>query len=311
MEKILITGYEDPDLDATSCAYAYSELLNKKAKTSTAALFGTPDKEARFVLNFLNIKIENASKIVDKYKKIILVDASDLDGISKEVDPKNIIEIIDHRKVNEAEKFPNAKINIDLVGSAATLIAEKFYKAKEEISKESATLLYSAIVSNTINFNAKVTTKRDIKMAKWLLDKLKLPQNYVHKMFLAKSTLDEPLSTIFHVHLANFNLNKKKLTVVQLEIINVNQFVSKNMDQIKKLLKKIKVRNKSDYILLTCIDVEMLFNKFICIDIASEKLVSDALNVKFSKSIAKRNGVIMRKEIVPKIKDFLSSHDAS
>ena len=72
------------------------------------------------------------------------------------------IEVVDHRAVNEADKFQNAKIQIEMVGSAATLIAEKFLHATTSTSPESAALLYSAIISNTINFQANVTTDRDI-----------------------------------------------------------------------------------------------------------------------------------------------------
>src|SRR3989344_3305836 len=159
-ENILITSYKNPDLDGTACTFAYTEYLQKNGKNVVAAVFGTPSREAQFVFKtFKILPLKNAEKIIGKVKDIILVEASDTSGISWKIDPTKVIEIIDHRKIHEAHKFFNAKTQIELVGSAATLIAEKFHNNKTTITSESASLLYSAIISNTINFQAKVTTK--------------------------------------------------------------------------------------------------------------------------------------------------------
>ena len=186
--KLLVTPYKNPDLDGTACAFGYAEFLRKNGKDVVAAVFGKPHREAQFVIDKFNIPaLENAEEVVNNVGGIIIVDASDLRGLSDKIQPEKVVEIIDHRKIHEAEKFPNAKAQIELVGSAATLIAEKFYNNKTTISPESAELLFSAIVSNTINFQANVTTERDHKIANWLKTKFSLPDNYVHEMFSDKS----------------------------------------------------------------------------------------------------------------------------
>lgn len=53
-------------------------------------------------------------------------------------------------------------VNPDLDGTACMMPIASFWEKLEEI----ATLLYYGIVSNTINFKAKVTTQRDLEMAK-------------------------------------------------------------------------------------------------------------------------------------------------
>ncbi|HRN71056.1 MAG TPA: DHH family phosphoesterase, partial [Candidatus Woesebacteria bacterium] len=195
--KTLITAYENPDLDGTACAYAYAEFLNKNGGDVVAGIYGKIHREAQFVFDKFDIKpLADADKLNNEIDSIIIVDASDIRGLSDKINPAKVIEIIDHRKVNEADKFPNAKVQIELVGSAGTLIAEKFYESRTSISKESAVLLYSAIVSNTINFKANVTTERDHKMAEWLLSQFELPDNFVHEMFKFKSTFTQPLAEI-------------------------------------------------------------------------------------------------------------------
>jgi manganese-dependent inorganic pyrophosphatase len=311
-QKLLITPYGNPDLDGTACAFAYAEFLRKEGKDAVANIFGTPHREAQFVLDTFKIpSFVDAEAIVSDVDGIVIVDASDIRGLSGKIKPEQVVEIIDHRKINEASKFPNAKIQIELVGSAATLIAEKFYNSKTFISQEAAALLFSAIISNTINFQAKVTTERDHKMADWLRTKFPLLDNYVHEMFSFKSQFTKPLKETFSGDFATFDFNNYHLGIVQLEIIDVDGFINKNLVEIKMTLGELKTEGSFDLILLTCIDLEKAFNKFVAIDEQTERFVEQALKVNFDGGIAKREGIIMRKEIVPLMKEVLEAGKAS
>ncbi|MFZ3077735.1 MAG: DHHA2 domain-containing protein [Candidatus Aenigmatarchaeota archaeon] len=304
MKRIIITSYDTMDLDGSSCVFAYAELLRKQGKDATAAIFETLKKEAEFVFRKFNIPpLEDANKIV-KDSDVILVDASDL-KISSKIKPEQVVEIIDHRKIHEAHKFPNAKVQIELVGAAATMVAEKFYNSKFEPSKESAILLYSAIVSNTINFQANVTSERDRKMADWLKSRVSLPKDYTHELFAAKSEFDKPLKEIFMEYFSSPVFGKMKFGIVQLEIVDVEEFVSENMKQIEETLSEIKEEQKVDKTFLTCIDVEKGFNIFVAFDADVRKIIEEVLEVKFAGNAAKRNGIIMRKEIVPLLKEHI------
>lgn len=303
---IIITAYSNPDLDGTACAIAYAELLQKKKNNSFAALFGTPHKEAQFVFKTFNIQEpENAEKFLLKNPDIILVDASDLRGISNKIDPLKVIELIDHRKINQADSFPNAKIQIELVGSAATLIAEKFFNLRVDISSTSAALLYSAIISNTVNFQANVTKDRDKKMANWLLTKFALPKNYIHDMFEYKSTFIEPLIDIIDHDFATFDFNNTKIGIGQLEIINVKGFINSRLKEIEDVLKKIKADKSLDVIFLSTIDLEQASNTFVVIDRPSKELLEKSLKVSFRENIANKKGIMMRKTITPLVRHAL------
>ncbi len=293
----IVTSYTNPDLDGLACMYAYAEYLKKEGSYVNYVCFGNPRKEAQFVINKFSLEINKAEKLIEKPTEIVLVDASDSSkGLSDEIDPDKVIEIFDHRKVHCADKFPNAKTRIELVGACATLIAEQFYHQKIEISKESALLLYSAIVWNTINFKNQMTTKRDITMAKWLKEKLDLPENYVYEMFAAGS--DKSFKELFF---AEFEFKEKKVGIAQLETVNIKEFVKDNFAKIEKLFSK----QEFDYKFLTCIDLERAFNLFIAFDKDSQKLVSRVLRVDFTDNIAQKEGIIMRKEIVPLVKEYL------
>ena len=305
-KAILLTGYVTPDLDGVACAIAYEEYLTQKGKNVQVAFFGKPQKEAQFVLDTFSIPQPlNAEQLLREDMNVILLDASDVSGIAKEIRPEQVIEVIDHRKINEVEKFPNAKIHIELVGSCATLIAEKFAKDTIAISENAAALLYSAIVSNTVNFLAGVTTDRDREMSAWLSEQITLPTNYIHAMFAAKSEFSKPLKEVFEDVFAVFTFNEKKLGIVQLEIIDGEKFVNNNRDAIQKALTSLQKEHLLDFIFLTVIDVEKGGNTFYTIDDLTSQLLEKGLLVTFMGNIAKRPGVIMRKTMTPRLKDVL------
>lgn len=307
MERILVTGNENPDLDAVACSYAYAELLNSAGIAAVAGIFGKPHKEAEFALVKSRVrKIKDAGKLIGKCKKIILVDASILSGLSKEINPMDVVEIIDHRKVHEASAFPNATAQIELVGAAATLIAEKFHARKIDISKKSALLLYSAIISNTINLQANVTTKRDKKMAGWLKSKLSIGKDYVHEMFSYKSNITGNLKREFMKDISFQISSPLRMGIIQMEMIDVGGFLAKNMEKIRKVLPEIMEENDLDSAFVTFVDIEKGFNLFVAIDERTRKIVENSLDVRFEGEVAERNGILMRKEIIPKIKEALA-----
>lgn len=306
--KLIVTSYKNPDLDGVACIFAYAEFLCKQGKNTIPVIAGKPHIEAKFVLDKLNIvNFTDIENIKEYIKEVILVDTSDLRTLSEYISPHHIIEIIDHRLTDELTEFTNATINIELVGSAATLIAEKFYESNTPISTESAWLLYSAIISNTINFQSKVTTSRDKNMASWLKDKIQVPSNYINEMFMAKSNFSYLLKETIFDECAIFNINNQKIGISQLEILNTSLFVKENLSKIKAILSSIKTSRSLDIIFLSLIDVEHAFNILIVPDQTSQNLIEKILKLKFKNSISKTENIIMRKEIIPLIREYLQS----
>lgn len=305
MSYTLVTPYSDPDLDGVACAEAYAEFLKKQGRNVKAGVFGSPHREAQFVLEKTDLEVQNASKLISGAEDVIVVDASDLRGIADEVDPNQVSEIIDHRKEHHAEQFPNADAQIELVGAAATLIAEKFYENNVSISDDSALLLYGAIISNTMNFQASVTSERDREMADWLTEKVDIDQDFGRKMFEHKSEFSEPIKEVFLGDFSTVSYGGEDIGIAQLEIVDVKDFVGDSKGEIQTALKEIGEEDNLDYIFLTCADLEEGFNLFVTIDDRTSKLLSHALDVKFEENEALRDKVLLRKEIVPKLKDQL------
>lgn len=303
IKPILVTCYVNPDLDGYAGTLAYAEFLNKQGKNALAAIVGVPHVEAQYVLD--RFKITPSLTIADTrdYSEIILVDTSDLNGLGGKIEADKIIEIIDHRLVNEADKFPHAHKQIELVGAAATLIAEKFIKNQVAISRESSILLYSAIISNTLNFKAGVTTERDHIAATWLRGNFEINDDYSKELFLAKSdTSGDKLFQLIEGDLATFKIADKKLGIVQLELIGAEKLIEEREIDILKTLRNLKAKHNLDCIFQTIIELERENNYFVTEDLNLKMTLEKVLQARFIGPVGVREGTVMRKQIVPLIK---------
>jgi len=308
MPATLITCYVNPDLDGFAGAVAYAEFLQKQGREAQVGILGTPHDEVKYVLE--RFHLPSPPEIADAagFSQVILVDASDLIGLEGRVDPDKVIEIIDHRIVNEAEKFLQAKVQIEMVGAAATLVAEKFYQEKVSISPTSALLVYSAIVSNTLNFKGSVTTERDIKMAEWLKQFIDVPSDYWRELFAAKSDLSgNKLAERIEGDFAWFVVGDKRVGIAQIEIMGVEALIRDRSSEILTVLERLKQELNLDYIFQNTIELEQLQNYFISADSATKNLLAKVLQVEFSGNVATRKSLIMRKQIIPLIKTELES----
>lgn len=306
MKPILITGYVNPDLDAVAGTIAYCEFLNKTGKNATVGLMGDMHDEAKYILDRFDISYPKQIKNADNFDEVILVDASDLIGIEGKINPIKVIEIIDHRKVNEADKFPNAKIQIELVGSACTLVAEKFIENNIDISKESAILLCGAIISNTLNFKGGVTTDRDRKAFEYSNKIAQLPDNFAVELFEAKSNLSgDKLKERIMGDLAWFNIANKKVCITQIEMVGAEKLVKERLNDIIEILNETKEEMKLDIIFQNIIELEECKNFFITDNREMQELLERILDIKFNENVAERPNLIMRKQIMPLLKEEL------
>lgn len=303
----IITTYINPDLDGFASMYAYLEFMQKFGTDAKIYYEGSQNLETQYLVNKLAIDLSGLSvQIITIMDKVYLVDTSHVLAIPKSISLDQVVEIIDHHKVNDSERFTSAEKQIELVGAAATLITEKFSKRNLKPSLTSAVLLYSAIASNTLLFRASVTTEKDIKMSKYIESIFPHVSDYVEGAFQAKSDLlGEKLERSLMNDLSKYSFAGKSVGVFQLEVYDGTETVKSRLSEIKEILERVRKNDLYDFILLTCIDLKNNCNVFVAVDDESKSLVTKTLGVGFVEGIAKRNGYIMRKEIMPLIKSAL------
>ena len=310
MQSILVTSYVNPDLDGIASVVAYAEFLKKISKKSVAGIIGEPHFEAKYIFDRFGFSYPESIINTDNFDEVILIDASDLNVLEGKILPEKVVEIIDHRKVHEADKFPKAKVQIELVGSVATLVAEKFIKNNIKISKKSATLLFSAIISNTLNFKGSVATDRDKKVAKWLNQVAKLPEDFWKDLFIAKSDLsDNKLTDRINDDFAWFVMGGKKVGIAQIEMIGAKKLIKERGIEIIQTLENLKKKMNLDFVFQNIIELENCKSFFVTSDVKLKELLEKVLDVRFSGISAEKSQLIMRKQIVPLLKQELEKAD--
>ena len=310
MQKTLVTSYVNPDIDGVACAIAYAELLNSTGKPSEVRFFGEEHDEAKYVMQRFGIGRPESILDACGYELIALVDTSQLSALENRVPPENVTEIIDHRAVNDAASFPNAAVQIELVGSAATLIAEKFFAHGVAPSRDAAILLYSAIISNTLNFTGSVTTERDRTAAASLNNIAKLSDSFARELFEAKSDLSgTKLAATIEGDFAQFNIAGKNIGIAQLEVIGANNLIATRKGEIIDALHAQKRELRLDYTFLNTIDLAGGPNIIVALDRDSERLLTSTLAVHFAEGIGLADKRPMRKQIAPLLRAHLEGGD--
>lgn len=301
--SILVTAKVNPDLDGVACAYAYSRLLGIQGKNATGGVFGQMHAEAAYLVDRFGID-DIVRDPAGPFDSFVLVDASDMAGMPGVIRPDSVTEIIDHREVHRAgELFLNAKIQIEQVGSAATLIVERYRSASHPIDAHSAILLYGAIYSNTLNFQASIANKRDKLAADWLQSQLRIPESLITDMFAAKTRFAfEHLAEILAIDAKQFTLGNLQIGIAQLEITDLQQLADTRINDILGELERMKKEHQLDAALLTAVDLKEGFNIFVTQDVTLQSGLSKALHVGFENNMAKRSGVLLRKQLVPLLK---------
>jgi inorganic pyrophosphatase/exopolyphosphatase len=303
---IIVTSYRNPDLDGIACSIAYVELLQIQGKEAKATYYGHLGLEVDFVKKFTgHFPVENQHGGYSPDDSFMLVDTADPDAIDPDIPIDKVIQIYDHHLVVFTEKFPNAKALIDQVGSCSTIITEEIKKHQIKPSQTSALYLYSAIISNTINFKNAVTTERDKQAAQRLTSLLDLPSNFIQQMFLSKSNVDSSnFKQIIEQDFSTKEINGENFGIAQLEIANLDNFINPNKQEIEDFLKHLKDARKLDYVLFMGIDILKGFNRFIVVDDQSRRLFQELLDLKSFPMDAKVDHIIMRKQLWPKLKDL-------
>ncbi len=162
MAKLVVTtGTRFTDIDGLACVIAYCEI---PPEPPLAVIPGELNQSVTLKIRSWPLKFTTSLTEPGEFD-FVIVDVSEASQLGRFVNKDRIIELYDHHFGFEKywqEKL-GAKAKIEPVGACATLIWEEFKERcpDKKLSSLSANLLYTAIVSNTLNFQASLTTERD------------------------------------------------------------------------------------------------------------------------------------------------------
>lgn len=229
----------------------------------------------------------------------VLVDVSEPGHFASFVQEDKVIEIYDHRHGFEDywQKKLGDKAKIELIGACATLIWEEFVKENlaDKISPVSANLLATAILSNTLNLQAQITSPRDKQALAELANHITLPSDWREQYFdqVSRGIMDDPLGSMTN-DTKTLDINGKRYIITQLELWNAEDFVTKNYDLITKFL----TSQNNPNTFLTSPDISQGFNYLVAINDNMKAILTTVLDAKFDGNIGKTKKLWLRKEIM-------------
>lgn len=168
-----------------------------------------------------------------KRKQLILVDHNETNQAVDGYDEAEILEIIDHHRIGDMETLAPVYFRNQPVGCTATIVTQMYQENGIEIDPQTAGLLCSAILSDTLMFRSPTCTFIDQKTAEYLADIAGIQiEEYAAKMFSAGSNLTEKSpEEIFFQDFKKFDSGEI--------IFGVGQINSMNEDELKAIKNKL------------------------------------------------------------------------
>ncbi len=302
---IITAGRKYIDIDVLACAVAYKELLSLLGKNAEIILTGPFNKTVPESILSWDIKISYTAPNDPLNYDYVLVDISNPDFFEKFVVKEQIIKVFDHHYGFEEywKNIIGSEAHIEMVGSCATLIWEEYKKHKKEgnISIISANLIYTSIISNTLNLKASITSIRDLKALQELQQHMDLSNDWINLYY--KETEQEILldpSEAIRNDTKKTIINGYSYFIAQLELWNAAKFI-KNNDILEIALKSLDlsdVEHSDVKWFLTIASIEENKNYLITSSEFIKSQLTYYLNASFQNYIGTTNQLFLRKEIL-------------
>lgn len=165
--ETLVFGHKNPDTDTIMSAMVMANLENKLGNNAKAVRLGNVNKETEYVFKFLGIEQPEFIEDIADGQDIILVDHNEATQSASNLANANVTKIVDHHAINFTTSNP-VYYRAEPVGCTSTVLYKMYKENDVEISKEIATMMLSAIISDTLLFKSPTCTAEDKAIAEKL-----------------------------------------------------------------------------------------------------------------------------------------------
>ncbi len=305
---IYVHWHTSPDTDSILSSIVWTQYLNDTWKEAKTIALWEINNETKFILNELNIKEPEIKIELPKGSDIFLIDHNDAKQSIPNRENYNIVWLIDHHSFGNFSTNNPLFVRMDVVGCSSTILFDIFRENNYSISVNSAKMMISAIVSDTLLFKSPTTTDKDIETVKALqiiawVDDL---DNYAWRMFDAKSNLwDIEAEKLVQIDYKKFEVGNKTLAVWVLETTNPDYGINRK-DEILEAMKNIKKTQDLDFLIFCIIDILNEKNITITNKWPDQDMVSSVFNIQFKDDITDLwNRVSRKKQILPQLKEYI------
>ncbi|WP_163580058.1 manganese-dependent inorganic pyrophosphatase [Gracilibacillus saliphilus] len=305
MANTLIFGHKNPDTDTICSAIAYAELKQALGEDVEAARLGEVNNETQYALDYFKQTaprmVENVSDEVDQ---VILVDHNERQQSADDIDRVQVLEVIDHHRIANFETKDPVYYRAEPVGCTATILNKLYKEHGVEMKKETAGLMLSAIISDSLLFKSPTCTDQDVEAAKELAEIADVDaEKYGLEMLKAGADLsDKSAEELISMDAKEFDMNGNKVEIAQVNTVEVNDVLALR-DKIEPAIEKT-VADK-DLKLFVFVITDILNNDSVVLAVGeAEEKVAEAFSVTLENKTATLKGVVSRKkQVVPNLQN--------
>ena len=184
-------------------------------------------------------------------KEFVLVDHSSRTQTIDNIEFAEIVEVIDHHHIGGISTNKPIYYRNQIVGCTCTIIYELYKENDAAVEPKIAGMMLSAIISDTLNFKSKTTTRKDIKAARELADIAGVNlEEYAMKLLSASVNLKtEDFQKLMESDLKNYVFNNYKVAVGQTNYMDISQ-IQIHIDDYKKKISDYQINNKYDLLIM-------------------------------------------------------------
>lgn len=256
MDKTFIFGHKNPDTDSICSAMALANLRSKLGEEVEATRLGELNKETEYAFKTFNIKAPRLLEKVEPGTNVIMVDHNEFSQSVDGIENANIKMLVDHHKISNFETKEPVFMHSEPVGCTGTILYKLYNQNNVDIDKESASLMLSAIASDTLLFKSPTCTPDDIKAAKELekIAGVNL-EEYGMNLLKAGTNLDDVSEKdLINMDAKEFNIKGKKVVIAQVNTVDINDVMKRQAGIEAEINKAIK-DNNLDLFLFAATDI--------------------------------------------------------
>ena len=300
MVKTYVFGHKSPDTDSITSSLVMANLEKELGnEDAIACRLGSLNKETEYVLDYLDIEAPELIEKVEDEANVILVDHNSPSESVDNVENAKILKVVDHHKIAFETSYP-LFVRTEPVGCTETILLKLYEENGVEITKEIASLMLSAIVSDTLLLKSPTTTEDDkeavVKLAEiagidyetYGLDMLKAGTD------LSSFTIPEILS----LDAKQIDFKDVKSIVNQVNTASIPEVMAMK-DDLEAGMNKIIEDEGLDLFMLLITDIVNSNSQVIALG-KDAALVEKAYDVKLEDNTVLLEGVVSRKkQVVP------------
>ena len=303
MAKTYIFGHKNPDTDSITSSLVMANLETKLGNDVVACRQGSVNKETEYVLNYLGVDAPEMLPELEAGTNVILVDHNSPSESVDNLNDLNILKVIDHHPIALKTSY-SLYYRAEPVGCTETILYKMYKENNVEVDKKIATLMVSAIISDTLLLKSPTTTEEDKVAVKELSAIAGIDPN-VYGLDMLKAGTDLSSFTtdeILHLDAKRIDFKAVKAIVNQVNTASIPEVMTMKAD-LEARMNEIIDEEGLDLFMLLITDIVNSNSQVIALG-KNASLVEKAYGVTLEDNTALLEGVVSRKkQVVPVMTD--------